>query len=131
VAWVLAVWPPTVVLNVTVDVPEVAAEDAATVIGRETPGVTESGDGLTLTPEGNPVTVTLTAPVVEPFSSSVAFCPAAPAVICRLDGVSVKAGCVPPLPLLLPPQEAKTDARRALVTTRKTLHNWRRKESFE
>lgn len=61
-ACVLALWPLTVALNVTVAV--VAGVDAAAVIvsGKATPGVTDSCIGETVTPLGKPDIETVVAP---------------------------------------------------------------------
>ena len=60
--WVLAVWPLTVVVNVTVAVVVVAEEAAVSVSGRLTPGVSDSVAGETVTPVGSPDTATVAAP---------------------------------------------------------------------
>jgi hypothetical protein len=60
-AWVLAVWPLTVVANVTVAVVASVEEAAVIVSGEATPGVTDSSIGETLTPPGNPEIETIAA----------------------------------------------------------------------
>ena len=61
-ACVLALWPLTVVVNVTVAV-LAGVEDAAVIVsGKATPGVTDSVVGATVTPLGIPVTDTVAAP---------------------------------------------------------------------
>jgi hypothetical protein len=52
-ACALAVWPVTVVVNVTVVVLVGAEEAAVIVTGKATPGVTDSVVGETVTPLGN------------------------------------------------------------------------------
>lgn len=60
-ACALAVWPLTVVVKVTVAM-LVGVEDAAViVIGKATPGVTDSVAGETVTPLGNPDIETIVA----------------------------------------------------------------------
>lgn len=60
-ACVLAVWPLTAALNVTIAV-VAAAEDAAVIIsGKATPGVTDKVAGETVTPAGNPEIETVVA----------------------------------------------------------------------
>src|SRR5205814_4764150 len=80
-AWVLAVFPPTVVVNVNVAVLVGVDEDAVIVRGNATPGVTSNVAGEMVTPLGNPDTETGTA--LPPFGapSRRETCgPAAPAV---------------------------------------------------
>jgi hypothetical protein len=60
-ACVLAVWPLTVVVNVTVAVVAGVEEAAVIVSGKATPGVTDSSIGETETPTGNPDIETVTA----------------------------------------------------------------------
>ena len=80
-ACVLASWPLTVVVNVTVAV-VAGVEDAAVIVsGKGTPGVTDSSVGETVTPLGNPdieTAVALAAP--GPPNSRETCWPAAPAV---------------------------------------------------
>ena len=61
-ACVLAVWPLTVVANVTVAVIAGVEEAAVIVSGKATPGVTNSSIGETATPLGNPDIETVAAP---------------------------------------------------------------------
>lgn len=60
-ACVLAIWPLTLVVNVTVAVVAGVEEAAVIVSGKATPGVTDSSVGETVTPLGNPETETATA----------------------------------------------------------------------
>jgi hypothetical protein len=60
-ACVLAVWPLTVVVNVTVAVVAGVEEAAVIVSGKATPGVSDSCVGETVTPLGNPETETAAA----------------------------------------------------------------------
>jgi hypothetical protein len=60
-ACVLAVWPLTVVANVTVPVVAGVEEAAVIVSGKATPGVTDSIAGETVTPLGNPDIETVVA----------------------------------------------------------------------
>lgn len=59
-AWVLAVFPPTLVVNVNVAVVVGVDEDAVIVSGKATPGVADNVAGETVTPLGNPDTETVT-----------------------------------------------------------------------
>lgn len=61
-ACVLALWPLTVVVNITVAVVAGAEEAAVIVSGKATPGVTDSVVGETVTPLGNPDIETVVAP---------------------------------------------------------------------
>jgi hypothetical protein len=61
-ACVLTLWPLTVVVNMTVAMAAGAEEAAVIVSGRATPEVTDSADGETVTPLGNPDTDTVIAP---------------------------------------------------------------------
>jgi hypothetical protein len=60
-ACALAVWPLTVVVNVTVPVVAVVEEAAVIVSGKATPGVADSIAGETVTPLGNPDIETVAA----------------------------------------------------------------------
>jgi hypothetical protein len=60
-ACVLAVWPLTVVVNVTVPVVAGVEDAAVIIIGKATPGVTDSVAGETVTPLGNPDIETIVA----------------------------------------------------------------------
>jgi hypothetical protein len=60
-AWVLAVFPPTLAVNINVAVVVGVDEDAVIVSGKATPGVADSIAGETVTPHGNPDTDTATA----------------------------------------------------------------------
>jgi hypothetical protein len=60
-ACVLTVWPFTVVVNVSVAVVAGAEVAAVIVSGKATPAVKDSSIGETVTPLGNPETVTVTA----------------------------------------------------------------------
>jgi hypothetical protein len=60
-ACVLAVWPLTVVVNVTVAVVAGVEEAAVIVSGKATSGVTDSSIGETVTPPGNPDIETVVA----------------------------------------------------------------------
>ncbi len=69
-ACVLAIWPLTVVVNATVAVVVAAEEAAVSTSGKETPGVSDSVAGETVTPVGNPDTATVTAPPPAGAASS-------------------------------------------------------------
>jgi hypothetical protein len=69
-ACVLAVCPFTVVVNITVAVVVVAEEAAVSVNGSATPGISESGDGVIVTPVGSPDTAIVAAPVPAAAASS-------------------------------------------------------------
>jgi hypothetical protein len=119
--WVLTAWPPMVVLKETIAV-DVAAEAAAvSVTGKAVPGVSESVDGETETPVGNPDTVTVAALVpAGAVSSREACCPLPPAVSWMLEGESVSVGAVLLLALLvplfvLPPQDARPNASKPVA----------------
>ena len=101
--WVLTAWLPMVVLKESIAV-DVAAEAAAvSVTGKAVPGVSESVDGETETPVGNPDTAAVTAPVpAGAVSSREACCPLPPAVSLMLEGESVSVATAPLLPLLSP-----------------------------
>jgi hypothetical protein len=101
--WVLTAWLPMVVLKESIAV-DVAAEAAAvSVTGKAVPGVSESVDGETATPVGNPDTVAVTAPVPAGAVSSREACwPLPPAVSLMLEGESVSVATAPLLPLLSP-----------------------------
>jgi hypothetical protein len=73
-AWVLAVWPFTVVVKVTLAL-AAGAEEAA-VISRDTaePGVSDSVDGAMVTPLGSVETVTVAAPAPAGAANSSEAC---------------------------------------------------------
>jgi hypothetical protein len=128
-ACVLAVWPLTVVANVTVAVIAGVEEAAVIVSGKATPGVTNSSIGETATPLGNPDIETVAAPPPVAAPSNREACwPAAPAIRWMLEGesVSVAGDMMPPVMVLLPPlQEARPPMINALATTEHTfLKNW-------
>jgi hypothetical protein len=127
-ACVLAVFPPTLAVNVMVAVVVGVDEEAVIVSGKATPGVTDNVAGEMVTPLGNPDTETVAAlPPPAPPSRREACWPAAPAVTWMLDGERVSVGCDPLsllLELLPPLQEARPLMMRALAASeRTTLEN--------
>ncbi len=99
----LTAWLPMVVLKESIAVDVAAEEAAVSVTGKAVPGVSESADGETETPVGNPDTVAVTAPVpAGAVSSREACCPLPPAVRLMLEGESVSVATAPLLPLLSP-----------------------------
>lgn len=116
--WVLAAWPPMVVLKESAAVDVAAEAPAVSVTGKAVPGVSESVAGEIETPVGNPDTVAVTAPVLPgAVSSREACCPLPPAVSLMLEGERVKVAAPPlPLPLLpLPPQDARPTASKPVA----------------
>lgn len=73
-ACVLAVWPLTVVVKVTVAVEVVAEAAAVSVSGKATPGVSDSVAGEIVTPVGRPETTTVVIPVPAGAASSREVC---------------------------------------------------------
>ena len=77
--WVLTSCPLTVVLKETIAVAVAAEAAAVSVTGKAVPGVSESVDGETETPVGNPDTEAVTAPVpAGAVSNREACCPLPP-----------------------------------------------------
>jgi hypothetical protein len=69
-ACVLAVWPLTLVVNVTVAVVLGAVEAAVSSSGTATPGVRDGAAGESVTPAGNPETATVAPPAPAEAASS-------------------------------------------------------------
>ena len=87
----LAAWPFTVVVNVTIAVVVVAEEAAVNTRGNAAPGAADNVDGEIVTPAGRPDTVIVAAPAPEGAASMrEACCPAEPAVRLIVEGVSVR-----------------------------------------
>jgi hypothetical protein len=131
--WVLTAWLPMVVPKESIAV-DVAAEAAAvSVTGKAVPGVSESVEGETETPAGNPNTKAVTAPVpAGAVSSREACCPLPPAVSLMLEGESVSVATAPLLPLLppllVPPlQDARPIASKPLAKIETANVNNRRR----
>jgi hypothetical protein len=94
-AWVLAVCPFTVVLNVTVAVAAVADEAAVNVSGSAVPGVADKVEGEIVTPVGRPDTVIVAAPAPAGAASSrEAGCALVPTVRLMVEGVSASVAAV-------------------------------------
>ena len=112
--WVLAAWPPMVVLKESAAVDVAAEAPAVSVTGKAVPGVSESVAGEIETPVGNPDTVAVAAPVLPgAVSSREACCPLPPAVSLMLEGERVKVAAPPLLPL--PPQDARPTASKPVA----------------
>ena len=62
-ACVLTLWPLELAVNVTIVVAAAAEDAAANISGEETPGVTESVAGESVTPLGSPDTASVAEPV--------------------------------------------------------------------
>jgi len=73
-AWVLAVCPLTVTANVTVAVVVATEEPAVSITVEATPGVSDSGDGETVTPAGSPDTETVAGAFPAGVASSSEAC---------------------------------------------------------
>jgi hypothetical protein len=69
-ACVLTLWPLELAVNVTIVVAAAAEDAAANISGEETPGVTESVAGESVTPLGRPDTETVVAPVPDGAANS-------------------------------------------------------------
>jgi hypothetical protein len=135
--WVLTAWPPMVVLKESIAVDVAADAAAVSVTCKAVPGVSESVAGEIETPVGNPVTVTVAAPVpAGAVSSREAGCPLPPAVSLMLEGESVSVGVLPLLPLLfpllpLPPQDARPPASKPVARIENAPVNNRRWRELE
>jgi hypothetical protein len=116
----LTIWAPSVAVKLTMAVAAGAEEFALIATVNGTPGLSERLEGTIVTPVGKFETVTVAEP--DPawvVSSRDALWLAAPAVRLMLAGVTVSVGAgslLLPL-VLLPPQESRALAARALETT--------------
>jgi hypothetical protein len=131
--WVLTACPLMVVLKESIALVVAAVAAAVSVTGNAVPGVSESVDGETETPVGNPDTVAVTAPVpAGAVSSREACCPLPPAASVMLEGESVSVATAPLLPLLspllVPPlQDARPIASKPLAKIETAPANNRRR----
>ena len=131
--WVLTACPLIVVLKESIALVVAAEAAAVSVTGKAVPGVSESVEGETETPVGNPDAVAVTAPVpAGAVSSREACCPLPPAVSLMLEGESVSVATAPLLPLLppllVPPlQDARPIASKPLAKIETAPANNRRR----
>jgi len=89
-ACVLTLRPLELAVNVAIAVAAAAEDAAVNISGEETPGVTESVAGESVTPPGRPDTVMVVTPVPAGAANSrEAVCPVPPAVRLMMEGVSV------------------------------------------
>jgi hypothetical protein len=80
-------------VNVAIAVAATAEDAAVNISGEETPGVTESVAGESVTPLGRPETAIVVTPVPAGAANSrEAACPVPPAVRLMMEGVRVSEG---------------------------------------